>query len=303
MAVLKTHISWTNTTWNPATGCTKVSAGCDFCYAEALTAYYGRGRFEDVRIHPERLGQVAGFGPLDDGRGGLLPRMVFVNSMSDLMHEKIPDGFRDEVFARMEAAPRTIFQVLTKRRGILRRYVEARYRGRGVPANVWLGVSVEDGRVAGRIDALRRLKEAVGPFTAFLSVEPLIGAPDAHDYRGIEQVLIGGESGPRARPMELAWARLSRDKARAAGAAVWMKQFGTWPNNPLYPRDGPGPHVDRVRRAIDAGERLAWIAADPKTGRLRIAGEKGGATLDGEVLHELPPAWHALKARLTGRLP
>ena len=98
--------------------------------------------------------------------------------------------------------------------------------------------------------------------------------------------------------MPIAAPRMARDRARVAGAVVWMKQFGTWPNNPLYRRDAGATHLERVRAAITAGERLAWIVTDRRTGRPRIQGEKGGATLDGEILHDLPPAWHALKADL-----
>ena len=231
-----------------------------------------------------------------------IPRMVFVNSMSDLLHEDIPVAFRDQVFQAMEGAPNTIFQVLTKRDQGLFEYAGARYAGRGVPLNIWLGCSVENNRVAGRVDTLRRLKDRVGDFTAFLSVEPLLEVADTHDYRGIDWVLIGGESGHKARPMPTAAPTMARDLARSAGAAIWMKQFGTWPNNPLYRADAGATHLERVRAAIDDGERLAWIANDPKTGRPRIEGEKGGATLRGEILHELPPSWHSLKASLVRTL-
>lgn len=284
MATMKTHISWTNSTWNPTTGCTKVSAGCDHCYAEALTNRLFGGGFEVVKSHPKRLTQAHGFQPLRNPDGSLTPRMVFVNSMSDLMHDDIADTFRDSVFDAMEGEPRTIFQVLTKRPMTLRRYIEARYGNRGIPAHLWFGASVEDNRVKGRVDMLRRLKDACGEFTAFLSVEPLIGAADKHDYTRIDWVLIGGESGPKARPMAIEWARSSRDEARRANAAVWFKQFGQWTNNPLYRAANAKTHRERIEHAVRAGER-------------QVA-EKGGATLDGEVLHELPPHFHALKAEL-----
>ena len=229
--------------------------------------------------------------------------MVFVNSMSDLMHDQIPDAFRDQVFERIDATPAAVFQVLTKRPITLRRYIEARYRGRGVPAHLWLGVSVEDDRVRSRIDALRRLKDAVGNFCAFLSVEPLIGDPTHHDYRGMDWVLIGGESGPRARLCDRSWARLATARAKAAGAAVWFKQWGAWPNNPLYREANGRSHLDRVRSAIECGERLAAIVADPeRPGRPRITGEKGGATLDGETFRELPAVYAALTRSLSGSL-
>lgn len=301
MATLKTHISWTDSTWNPTTGCTKVSSGCDHCYAEALTNRLWGGGFDVVKTHPERLAQVAKFTPIRDEAGALRPRMVFVNSMSDLMHDQITDAYRDSVFDAITTKPETVFQVLTKRPMTMRRYAEARWKAGGVPANVWLGVSVEDNRVRGRIDQLRRLKDAVGAFTAFLSVEPLIGPCDQHDYRGIDWVLIGGESGPKARPMPADWPRRSRDLAREAGATVWFKQFGSWRNNPLYAQANGPSHLDRVRQAIRAGERLAFIGVDDR-GRPRVTGEKGGATLDGEILRELPSHYHRLKAEL-GRRP
>jgi len=308
MAVMKTSISWTDSTWNPTTGCTKVSEGCKFCYAEALVHRWGDD-FAVVKMHANRLAQVAQFVPLKGEDGTLRPRRVFVNSMSDLMHEQVTDAFRSQCFDAMESAPQTIMQVLTKRPMTLKRVISERYKGRGVPAHIWLGVSVEDNRVHGRVDELRRLKDMVGDFTAFLSVEPLIGATDLHDYTGIEQVLIGGESGPYARDMAISWPRESRDLARRAGAAVWFKQFGKWSNNPLYRQSNAESHLDRVRHAIAAGEQKAWLVervTKPKNGStgkpyLAVAGEKGGATLDGEVLHEYPPHYHRLARELAGQ--
>jgi protein gp37 len=293
MAAMKTSISWTDSTWNPTTGCTKVSAGCEHCYAEQIVRRWG-GDFAQVKTHPERIDAVRKFKPLlVDGQ--LVPRRVFVNSMSDLMHEQISDAFRDQCFGAMETKPDTVFQVLTKRGMTMRRYIERRYGGRPMPRHIWLGASVEDNRVRGRIDIMRALKEQHDAVT-FLSIEPLLGLPDRHDYRGIDQVLIGGESGPKARPMDPAWARCAVQLARAAGAAVWFKQFGQWGNNPLYVEAKGPTHLDRVRQAIGAGEREARI--DTSSGRPMILGEKGGATLDGAVLHELPTAYAEIRARL-----
>lgn len=302
MTVLETGISWTDSTWNPTTGCTKVSAGCQFCYAEALTNRLWGGNFEQVRTHAGRLGDVRKFLPLESGaRGGTRrPRRVFVNSMSDLMHKDIPDSFRDNVFDAMATMPDTIFQILTKRPMTLRRYIERRFAGRAVPDNLWLGVSVEDNAVADRIGFLRAMKDRLGDFTAFLSVEPLIGPCDRHDYTGIDQVLIGGESGPNARDMLIEWPRTSRDLARRAGAAVWFKQFGTWRNNPLYASSNAPTHFGRIRSAIERGERAVRI--EIVNGREKIIGEKGGATLDGELIHEHPPAFRMIERRLNPRL-
>lgn len=302
MASLKTKISWTTGTWNPTTGCTKASPGCDHCYAEKLYHRLHGDDFSQVQEHPDRLDQLAAFKPHKGADGRLTPPLVFVNSMSDLMHRAISRAFVHRTFDKMEAHPLTICQVLTKRPMTLRAVIEERYKTKGVPANIWLGVSVEDNRVRGRIDDLRRLKDSVGDFTAFLSVEPLIGRPDKHDYTSIDQVLIGGESGPNARDMPVDDARCSRDRAGEAGAAIWFKQFGKWSNNPLYRASMASKHIDRVRDAIDAGEQKAEIverttkAADGKPGRkyLAVEGEKGGATLDGRVHHEYPPAYHRL---------
>jgi hypothetical protein len=156
--------------------------------------------------------------------------------------------------------------------------------------------------VKGRIDMLRQLKDAVGAFTAFLSVEPLIGPCDQHDYRDIDQVLIGGESGGGAREMSVDLTRCARDLALGAGAAVRLKQFGLWINNPLCRESKASLHIDRVRHAIRRGEREARIVRDPKTGRSKIAGEKGGATLDSKVWHQHPPAVDSIATRLNKRL-
>jgi protein gp37 len=249
---------------------------------------------------------VRKFKPVKDGLG-VRPHRVFVNSMSDLMHEDVTDTFRDKVFDAMEDHEFTVFQVLTKRPMTLRRYIERRYAGQGlIPANIWLGVSCEDNRVRGRLDTLRRMKDALGAFTAFVSVEPLIGNPDKHDYSVLDWILIGGESrqGKELQRMDADWAKVARDKARHAGAAVWFKQWGDWSNNPLYYRHAPDEtlpklHVDRVRRAMAAGEREADI--EEKNGKLRVTGEKGGATLDGQVIHEHPPAYERLRVLLNQR--
>jgi protein gp37 len=299
MAVMKTHISWTDSTWNPTTGCTKVSAGCENCYAEYIVEKRWKMDFTHVVSHDNRIAAVSKFKPLPDANGLLLPRRVFVNSMSDLMHEQIADSFRDQCFDAMESKRDAVFQVLTKRPMTMRRYVENRYRTRSVPDHIWFGASVEDNRVRGRIDTLRGMKQTVGGCILFLSVEPLLGDPDKHDYRDIDQVLIGGESGVGARDCLEEWCHTSVALARNAGSAVWFKQWGQWKNNPLY-RNANGPtHLDRVRQAIRAGEKQARIETSDN-GRPVITGEKGGATLGGEVLNEMPPVFAMLTKRLRG---
>ncbi len=289
MPVMQSHISWCDSTWNPMTGCTKVSPGCDNCYAEAMSKrMWGDRAFTDIRVHPERLDQVHKFKPIEEADGSLRPRFVFVNSMSDIFHEEVPDAFRDQVFDAIEDTPLTVFQCLTKRAHTMRAYIGARFKGRSVPDNIWLGPSVEDNRVKGRLRITRALKDEVGDFTAFASVEPIIGPCDALDFSRIDWVLTGGESGWRARPMQLEWLRQAHHGARAARATIHFKQFGHARNNPL---------VTALKR--DHGYSLQRAFAEAcSSGLEKEPGEKGGATLDGEVLHEKPPAYYRIKDRL-----
>ena len=187
-------IEWTDATWNPVTGCTKITAGCDNCYA-ARFAERWRGvpnhPFQngfDLTLRPERIGQ-----PLAWKRS----RMIFVNSMSDLFHKHVPRHFINEVFETMERADWHVFQVLTKRSSLMRDYLLRRYRDMAPPAHIWLGVSVEDVKSGARVPHLRQAPAAV----RFLSVEPLIVSVGQIDLTGIHWVIAGGESGPSARPM------------------------------------------------------------------------------------------------------
>lgn len=214
---MATLISWTDETWNPTTGCSRVSEGCRYCYAEALSLRFGWSKkpwtaanaAENVICHPERLRK-----PYSWKR----PSRVFVNSMSDLFHPMVPDEFVARVFAVMVETPQHTYQVLTKRPERA-----AAWPGPW-PANVWMGTSVEDQRVVGRIDWLRQCAAQ----TKFLSCEPLIGRVD-HDLTGIDWVIVGGESGRHMKPgnprwMDMEWARHLRDLALAAGAAFFFKQ-------------------------------------------------------------------------------
>ena len=215
----KSAIEWTDATWNPVTGCTKVTRGCDNCYAERLAERF-RGTpghpFErgfDLTLRPERLSQ-----PLSWKR----PRKIFVNSMSDLFHKGIPAEFVDRVFDVMEEADRHVFQILTKRSSLMESYLKLRY-GRGkAPRHIWCGVSVEDHTATARIRHLRRAPVAV----RFLSIEPLLGPVGDIDLEGISWVIVGGESGPRARPMEEHWALDIRDLCERAGVDFFFKQWG-----------------------------------------------------------------------------
>ena len=238
-------IEWTDATWNPVTGCTKITRGCDNCYAARFSERF-RGvpghPFEngfDLTLRPERLRQ-----PLSWGR----PRMIFVNSMSDLFHKKVPRTFIDSVFDTMEEADWHTFQVLTKRSSLMRDYLIARYADREPPKHIWLGVSVEDGPAKSRIRHLQAAPAAV----RFLSVEPLIGAPGPVDLAGIHWVIAGGESGPRARPMNIEWAREIRDSCRAQEVPFFFKQWGG-----IRPKSGGRELDGREWNDFPTTERLA----------------------------------------------
>lgn len=296
MTVHKTHISWTNSTWNPTVGCTKISAGCDNCYAEGITHRMFRHPFEEIRYHPDRLKHVANFKPLKKN-GETVPHMVFVNSMSDLHHEQITDEFRDRVYDAMEMNPWAIFQILTKRPGTMGRYLRRRYGHDQTPSHLWFGASIENNDVAKRVDVLREIKARHNVSCIFLSVEPLIGPIDAVDFSGTDWILIGGESGPKCRPMELDWLKSSIEKSRAANAAIWFKQYGHPKNNPYAVQI-----AKEERITVSKAFQLAVAR-----GLEKEPDEKGGATLDGHIYHELPVAWHTLKEKLananvTGKL-
>lgn len=214
-----TAIEWTDSTWNPVTGCTKITAGCDNCYAERFSERW-RGipghPFEngfDLTLRPNRLDQ-----PLEWRR----PRMVFVNSMSDLFHKEVPASFIDQVFETMEAADWHVFQVLTKRSSLMRNYLRRRYALKAPPQHIWLGVSVEDATASSRVKHLREAPAGV----RFLSIEPLIGSVGRLNLDRIHWVIAGGESGPNARPMQVDWVREIRDQCRDADVAFFFKQWG-----------------------------------------------------------------------------
>jgi protein gp37 len=215
----QTAIEWTDATWNPVTGCTKISPGCDNCYAERFSERF-RGvaghPFEsgfDLTLRPERVEQ-----PLSWKR----PRMIFVNSMSDLFHKEIPVALIDRVFDTMEQADWHVFQVLTKRSSLMRRYVNQRYRGASSPTHIWLGVSVED---HGRISRVKHLQET-NASVRFLSVEPMLGPIGEIDLHDIHWVIAGGESGPNARPIEERWVCELRNQCRSNRVAFFFKQWG-----------------------------------------------------------------------------
>ncbi len=340
----KTKIEWTDATWNPITGCDKVSTGCDHCYAETIAhRFAGTAAYPDgfaVTLRPERLDQ-----PLRWKRS----RRIFVNSMSDLFHKDIPDEYIAQMFAVMALAPQHTFQVLTKRharmRSLLNRYDfraevyrvvwEKRPDAASVSwplPNVWLGVSVENQQWADlRIPALLDTPAAV----RFLSCEPLLGQVDLRDFvdrwsdddestcdwghcnevavavrrdfahegtnyvsmlpvcvqhRGIDWVIVGGESGPGARPMHPAWARTLRDQCLGAEIPFHFKQWGEWVPTPVFPRR---PYSDNHCVIHPAGMTALtktnpfdpFAAGHPNwaTPMRRIGKKRAGRELDGRT--------------------
>jgi protein gp37 len=213
----KTGIEWTEATWNPVTGCSKVSPGCARCYAETLSLRFRwsakpwlpEHARENVVLHEQRLDQ-----PLRWRR----PHVVFVNSMSDLFHELVPLEFIRSVFEVMATAERHTFQILTKRHERLLQLAPKL----SWPSNVWMGVSIENRRWIARADYLRDVPAAV----RFISAEPLLGPLDELDLTGIDWLIAGGESGSGSRPVRVEWLRDLRDACEAAGVAFFFKQWG-----------------------------------------------------------------------------
>ncbi len=220
----RSPIEWTEVTWNPTTGCDRISDGCDNCYALALakrlkamgTAKYqvdGNPRTSGpgfgVTLHPDTLEQPYRW---------RTPRTVFVNSMSDLFHAKVPLDYVRRVFKVIADTPQHTYQVLTKRAARLRKLAGSL----DWPPNLWMGVSVEHRGQLGRVDDLRRVPAVV----RFLSCEPLLGPLDGLDLEGIHWVITGGESGPNARPINPSWVRQIRDACQQAGVPFFHKQWG-----------------------------------------------------------------------------
>jgi len=287
----RSAIEWTDTTWNPTTGCTKVSPGCDHCYAERIVERFaGKGSFAVVTRSEPKL-----FAPFTWRK----PRRVFVNSMSDLFHDQVPDAFIVQVFSVMARTPRHTYQLLTKRHGRMRSLLSTDGFRDAVLAltpgalwplrNLWLGVSVEDQpRAALRIPALLDTPAWI----RWLSCEPLLGPIDLdaadHDARcdgGIDWLVVGGESGPGARPMHPDWARGLRDQCADSAIPFFFKQWGEWVAAP----SNYGPDVpQRARHATE----LVFSRASDVDGQimLRRGKKTAGRELDGRTFDEFPPA-------------
>jgi len=208
-------IEWTQATWNPVTGCTRLSPGCARCYAMTFAE-----RFRGVPGHPYEQGFDLKLWPerLDLPLRWRRPRLVFVNSMSDLFHEEVPEAFIQAVFWTMREAPQHTFQVLTKRAD---RLAELAPRI-DWPENVWMGVSIENRRFVTRADRLRTVRAAI----RFISAEPLLGPLEGLNLDGIDWLIAGGESGHKHRPMAIEWVRELRDRCQAEGVAFFFKQWG-----------------------------------------------------------------------------
>ena len=213
-------IEWTDSTWNPVRGCTKVSPGCKHCYAETFAE-----RFRGVKGHPFEFGFDLRLVPekLGDPIRWSTPRRIFVNSMSDLFHEDVSDDYIENVCRVMLAANWHTYQILTKRADRMSRLLRTKFKQAAAASHIWWGVSVENRRHGlPRIDLLRKARPAV----AFLSVEPLLEDLGQFSLAGIRRVIVGGESGHGARPIDAAWVRSIREQCSAAGVPFFFKQWG-----------------------------------------------------------------------------
>jgi len=224
----ETSIEWTDTTWNPVAGCTVLTAGCTNCYAMRMAARLDAMGTPKYRGITRKSGGRAVWtgkikldnASLDAPKGWAKPRKVFVNSMSDLFHEDVPVEFIAKVWAVMKDTPRHTYQILTKRPWLMSEVLNR--PDFPVLPNVWLGASVEDGRVLGRLDALRKVPAAI----RFVSLEPLIGSVADGDLTGIHWAIVGGESGPRSREMKPEWVDEIEAMCARSGTVFFFKQWG-----------------------------------------------------------------------------
>lgn len=297
-AVSATKIEWTDTTWNPVTGCDRTSPGCDHCYAMALAKRLramGQAKYQhdgDPRTSGPGFAVTLHPSDLDAPRSWTKPRRVFVNSMSDLFHPAVPVEFIRDVVTVIAETPQHTYQILTKRSHRLRRLGDQL----SWPPNLWMGVSVESNRYLYRADHLRSVPAAV----RFLSLEPLLGPLPDLDLSGIDWVIVGGESGPGARPMDPDWARNIRDRCQATNTPFFFKQWGSWipyeEESQPFLRSQHGHTIDGHHLPSD----LTWM--DPchnHTGfwwwpdidepvYRRVGKKAAGRVLDGRLWDEIP---------------
>ena len=224
----ETSIEWTDATWNPVAGCTVLTAGCTNCYAMRMAARLeamGTAKYRGLTRKSGRRAVWTGkirldYASLDTPKTWSKPRKVFVNSMSDLFHDDVPVEFIAQVWDVMKETPRHTYQILTKRPERMARVLVQ--RSFEILPNVWLGTSIEDGRVLNRLDAIRQVPAVI----RFVSLEPLIGSVAEGDLTGIHWAIVGGESGPRAREMKPEWVDEIETMCRSSGTAFFFKQWG-----------------------------------------------------------------------------
>lgn len=300
-------IEWTDETWNPTVGCSKVSPGCDGCYAIGVAHRAMQPAHQGLTIRrpgerPDWTGEVRCLPDrLDTPLRWRKPRRVFVDSMSDLFHPDVMQSFRLRVWETMAATPQHTYQVLTKRPRVMRGSFR-NLDGWTVPLptlpNVWLGTSIESDLYTFRANYLRETPAAV----RFLSLEPLLGPLPSLNLDGIDWVIVGGESGPGARPMHPAWVRDLRDRCVEAGVAFFFKQWGAWRPGPhgdwthRVERDGshwPRPSreaLDFARTMRDATGRSLLIEDTGWHGMTNVGKHAAGRVLDARTWDEMPAA-------------
>lgn len=306
----KSNIEWTEKTWNPLAGCTRVSEGCDNCYAAGMALRLEAMALKDIESGKDPGGKSKYVGIATRTAGGRAafngvinldedaitapttwykPAVVFVNSMSDLFHKDVPDEFLDRIFLVMRGADWHTFQVLTKRPERMKEYINSRWVSLGLAQakHIWLGTSIENQATADvRLPALVNTRAHV----RFVSAEPLLGAVDlSHWLQAIHWVIVGGESGSQARPMHINWARAVRDQCQAEGTKFFFKQWGEWvkvgesnmmPLNQLGKLKFMRPDGSFLNKGdfLDASMIGVWRAGKKAAGRL----------LDGREWNEMP---------------
>ncbi len=259
------RIEWTDATWNPIRGCTKISPGCAHCYAETFAE-----RFRGVAGHPYEQGFDLRLvpGKLADPLRWRTPKMVFVNSMSDLFHQDVPDAYIQDVVEVMLRADWHTYQVLTKRSERLRELLQTKLRQASTAEQIWWGVSVENRRDGlPRVDDLR----ASPARTRFLSVEPLLEDLGPFDLTGIHWVIVGGESGPGARPMNKDWVTAIRDHCQTSGVPFFFKQWGGTRKGKTGRASMAKPMMRYLPEAFDPSwmttiEKRSWPSLTPAPG-------------------------------------